>query len=172
MQLVTVNGTSPSVADSCWIAPDVVLVGDIHVGERSSVFYTSVLRADSDRITIGSDTNIQDGCIVHADPGIPVKIGSGVSVGHRAVLHGCTIENDVLIGMGAIILNGAHIGAGSLIAAGAVVLEGTWIPANSLVAGIPGKVRRQTTPEERAAIVANAVSYLRLAIANREGLAH
>ena len=129
------------------------------MGAASSIWYTTVLRADGDSITIGEGSNIQDGCVVHADPGLPVVVGNDVSVGHRAVLHGCTIEDGALIGMGAIVLNGSRVGAGSLIAAGAVVLEGADIPPNSLVAGVPGKVRRETTPEERAGNIDNANTY-------------
>ena len=115
-----------------------------------------MLRGDLDSITFGENSNFQDGCVAHTDPGFPVVVGSGVSVGHRAVLHGCTVEDDTLIGMGAVVLNGAVVGTGSLVAAGTVVLEGTVIPPNSLVAGVPGKVRRETTEDERAHIRANA----------------
>ena len=169
MPRITVANATPSVDVSAWVAADATLVGAVTVGPRSSVFYGCVVRADADAITIGARTNIQDGCVVHADPDLPVVIGSGVSVGHRAVLHGCTVEDDVLIGMGAIVLNGAHVGTGSLIAAGAVVLEGTRIPANSLVAGVPAKVRRETTEGERAGIVNNAVDYLEYALTNAQG---
>ena len=117
------------------------------------------MRADSDTITIGVGTNIQDGCVVHADPDLPVVLGNDVSVGHRVVLHGCTVEDVCLIGMGAVVLNGAHIGTGTIVAAGAVVLEGAVIPPNSLVAGVPGKVRRETTVEEREGIIDNAITY-------------
>ncbi|MHB1164112.1 MAG: gamma carbonic anhydrase family protein [Candidatus Nanopelagicales bacterium] len=169
MRSVTVHGNSPVVAGSAWIAADVVLVGDVHIGESCGVFYGSVLRADSDSISIGEGTNIQDGCVVHADPGLPVVVGSNVSVGHRAILHGCTVEDDVLIGMGATVLNGARIGSGSLIAAGTVVLEDTHVPANSLMAGVPGKVRRETSVQEREDIADNARQYRRLAVTNAEG---
>ncbi len=117
------------------------------------------MRADSDTITIGAGTNIQDGCVVHADPELPVVVGNDVSVGHRVVLHGCTVEDACLIGMGAVVLNGASIGTGTIVAAGAVVLEGAVIPPNSLVAGVPGKVRRETTAEEREGILDNAATY-------------
>ena len=169
MKTVTVHGNSPAVADSAWIAADVVLVGDVHVGDSCGVFYGSVLRADTDSITIGAGTNVQDGCVLHADPGLPVVVGSNVSVGHRAILHGCTVGDDVLVGMGAILLNGVSIGAGSLIAAGTVVLEGTAVPANSLVAGVPGRIRRETTPGERDDIADNARRYRLLAATNAEG---
>jgi carbonic anhydrase/acetyltransferase-like protein (isoleucine patch superfamily) len=169
MKVITIDDMRPTVDPSAWVASDVILVGDVRVGSDSSVFYSSVIRADSDSIVIGPSTNIQDGCIIHADPGFPVKVGSGVSVGHRAVLHGCTVEDHVLIGMGATILNGARIGTGSLIAAGAVVLEGINIPENSLVAGVPAKVRRETTQDERTGIRQNAIKYRRLSQINARG---
>jgi len=121
-----------------------------------------VLRADTSTISIGEGSNLQDGVVVHADAGFPATVGSGVSVGHRAVLHGCTVQDDCLIGMGAVVLNGAVVGAGSMIAAGAVVLEGARVPPGSLVAGVPGKVRRKLTEEEQAGIVSNAQRYVAL----------
>ena len=162
MRQIRIGGKGSTVADTAWVAPGVTLVGEVTLLEHASVWYACVLRGDGDRIRIGANSNIQDGCVVHADPGRPVTVGKGVSVGHRAILHGCTVEDNVLIGMGAIVLNGAHIGRGSLVAAGAVVLEGTQVPANSLVAGMPAKVRRDTTDEERQRIAANARRYLDL----------
>ena len=158
-------GTSgPVVAASAWLAPGATLIGDVQLHDDASIWYSAVLRADGDRIVIGSGSNIQDGSIVHADPGYPVAVGAGVSVGHRAILHGCSIENDVLIGMGAIVMNGARIGSGSLVAAGALVPEGVQIPPRSLVAGIPGKVRRDITDEEHERILANARTYRQLMV--------
>lgn len=156
---VALDGLQPSVATTAWVAPDAVLVADVHVGDAASVWYGAVLRADGDRIAVGAGSNLQDGVVVHADPGLPVTLGAGVSVGHRAVLHGCTVEDDVLIGMGAILLNGARVGRGSLVAAGTVLLEGTDVPPGSLVAGVPGKVRRATTEDEKQRIKDNATSY-------------
>ena len=146
--------------DGGWVAHNATVVGAVTIGNRANVWYGSVLRGDGDRIDIGPDSNVQDGCVVHADPGLPVEVGRRVSIGHRAVLHGCVIEDDVLIGMGAIVLDGARIGAGSLVAAGAVVLAGTAVPPGSLVAGVPGQVRRATTEAERADIVENARQYV------------
>lgn len=154
----------PQVHADAWVAPTVVLAGRVTIAERASVWYASVLRADMDSITVGPGSNVQDGSILHADPGFGLTIGSGVSVGHRAVLHGCTVGDDVLVGMGAVVLNGARIGAGSLIAAGAVVLEGTEVPPGSLVAGVPGKVRRELSEQERASILVNAEAYRHLAV--------
>ena len=158
-------GTSgPVVAASAWLAPGATLIGDVQLHDDASIWYSAVLRADGDRIDIGSGSNIQDGSVVHADPGYPVAVGADVSVGHRAILHGCLIENDVLIGMGAIVMNGARIGTGSLVAAGALVPEGVQIPPRSLVAGIPGKVRRDITDEEHERILANARTYRQLMV--------
>jgi carbonic anhydrase/acetyltransferase-like protein (isoleucine patch superfamily) len=160
--MTAVNGKSPQIAAGAWLAPGAQVIADVRLAEGVSIWYAVVLRGDLDTITIGANSNIQDGCVAHTDPGFPVTVGRGVSVGHRAVLHGCTVEDDSLIGMGAVVLNGAVIGTGSLVAAGAVVLEGTVVPPNSLVAGVPGKVRRETTQEERAHIRANAESYAAL----------
>ncbi|MGH8869643.1 MAG: gamma carbonic anhydrase family protein [Actinomycetes bacterium] len=159
--LLPLEGTAPTVADDAWVALGVVLVGDVSLGSEASVWYGSVLRADNDPITVGVRSNIQDGCVVHSDPGFPVEIGAGVSVGHRAVLHGCTVEDECLVGMGATLLNGVVVGTGSLVAAGAVLLEGTEVPPGSLVAGVPGKVRRQLGAAEVEGIRDNARSYLR-----------
>ncbi len=164
----SIFGQTPAVHEQAWAAPGAVLIGDVRLHARASVFYGAVLRADRDRIEIGEGSNLQDGVVVHGDPGHPTVVGRGVSVGHRAVLHGCTIEDDCLIGMSATVLNGARIGAGSLVAAGAVVLEGTIVPPGSLVAGVPAKVRRELSEEEREGIRRNAATYLMLSAAHAE----
>ena len=161
--IVTTGGTAPTLDPTCWIAPDAVLAGAVEVGAQASVWYTTVVRGDSDRITIGARSNIQDGCVLHTDPGLHLEVGAGVSVGHRAVLHGCRIEDDVLIGMGAIVMNRAVVGSGSIVAAGALVPEGVVIPPRSLVLGAPGKVRRETTEDELVMIRINADHYVALA---------
>jgi carbonic anhydrase/acetyltransferase-like protein (isoleucine patch superfamily) len=166
-RLVTLGQATPAI-EGAWVAPSAILIGAVTLGPEASVWYATVLRADHDRITIGPRTNVQDGCVMHADPGLPVTVGTGVTVGHRAVLHGCTVEDDSLIGMGAMVLNGAHIGAGSLVAAGSVVLEGTRIPPGSLVAGLPAKVRRPLTAEEREGLRGNAADYVELVARHRE----
>ena len=151
---------SPDVAESAWVAPGAVLVGSVTLHAHASVWYNAVLRSEGEPIVIGEGSNLQDTVSCHVDVGYPLTLGRGVSVGHGAVLHGCTIEDDVLLGMGARVLNGAVVGAGSLVAAGAVVLEGTVIPPRSLVAGVPGKVRRELTDDEVAGIRRNAQVYL------------
>ena len=156
-------GVSPSVDPEAWLAPTAVLVGDVTVSAAASIFYGAVVRGDMAAVTIGEAANLQDNVVVHTAFDYPTVIGTGVSVGHAAVVHGCIIEADCLIGMNATVLNGAVIGEGSLVAAGTVVLEGTRIPPRSLVAGLPGRVRRELTPDECDKIKENARSYLELA---------
>lgn len=165
--IVPLGDREPQVADSAWVAPSADLVGAVELGDESSVWYTAVLRADYDPIVLGARSNLQDGVVVHTDVGRPAHIGTGVSVGHRAVLHGCTIGDDCLIGMGAIVLNGALVGEGSLVAAGAVVQEGAQIPPRSLVAGVPGRVRRELTDADVERIHRNADVYVELAALHR-----
>lgn len=158
----TVDGASPGVDASAWVAPGVVVSGDVRLHAGASIWYNTVLRADEEHIEIGANTNIQDLCVSHTDTGFPTVIGAGVSVGHRAVLHGCRVGDDALVGMGAVLLNGVVIGASSMVAAGAVVLEGTEVPPGSLVAGVPGKVRRELTDDERQGLIQNTRTYLGL----------
>jgi carbonic anhydrase/acetyltransferase-like protein (isoleucine patch superfamily) len=160
MPVLPYGETTPSVSDSAWIAPTATVIGDVALADASSVFYGAVLRGDTDAIRIGAGTNLQDNVVVHCDRGSPATVGARVSVGHAAVLHGCTIEDDCLIGMGAIVMNGAVVGRESLVAAGAVVPQGAVIPPRSLVAGVPGKVRRELTDEEVTHIRSNAERYL------------
>ena len=161
-RILTIAGIpAPVIDDDAFVAAGAVVVGDVRLSPRSSVWYNAVLRAEAEPIVLGEESNLQDTVVCHVDSGYPLTIGRGVSVGHGAVLHGCTIEDDCLIGMGARVLNGAVIGAGSLVAAGAVVLEGTVVPPGSLVAGVPGKVRRELSDEERDGIRRNAEHYLR-----------
>ena len=154
---------------SAFIHPDAIVLGDVTLGRRVSIWPTAVLRGDGDKIIIGDDSNVQDGTVIHVDPGIPTTIGNRVAIGHRAIVHGSTIEDDCLIGMGAILLNGCHVGAGSIIAAGAVCTEGMEIPPHSLVMGVPGKRRREVTDAERERIAHTVQSYLRLQDRHRRG---
>lgn len=166
--IASVLGRTPQIDESVFIAPNATVVGGVSIAAGASIWYGTVLRGDAEVITIGADTNIQDNCTVHADPTFPAVLGERISVGHNAVLHGCTIEDDVLIGMGAVVLNGAHIGSGSLIAAGAVVSQGMQIPPGSLVAGVPAKVKRELSENEKAGITANGAGYLMLAKAHKD----
>jgi len=149
----------PAVDPTGFVAAGAVLAGDVRIAAGAGVWFNAVLRSDHEPIVIGEGSNIQDNCSGHVDEGFALMVGRNVSVGHNAVLHGCTIEDDVLIGMHATVMNGCVIGTGSLVAAGALVLEGTVVPPNSLVAGVPAKVRRETTAAERAGIIENAVNY-------------
>ncbi len=171
MLLLPFDGIEPLVADDAWIAPTATIIGRATIGREASVFYGAVVRADMDSVFLGSGSNLQDNVVVHTDYGFPTVIGSGVSVGHGAVVHGCTVEDDCLIGMHATVLNGARIGTGSLIAAGTVILEGTDVPPRSLVAGVPGRVRRELSDAEYERVVTNAQIYRQLATAHR-GLGH
>jgi carbonic anhydrase/acetyltransferase-like protein (isoleucine patch superfamily) len=162
--LIDYRHARPEIDPDAWVAPGAVVIGAARLLAGSSVWYGSVVRADGDRIELGTGSNLQDGCVMHTDPGFPLTVGAGVSVGHRAVLHGCTIEDDVLVGMGAVLLNGSRVGRGSLIAAGTVLLEGTEVPPGSLVAGVPGKVRRELTADELAGVRDNARRYVERAL--------
>jgi carbonic anhydrase/acetyltransferase-like protein (isoleucine patch superfamily) len=166
--IVSFDGVTPTVAASAFVAPNATLIGRVTLAEGASVFYGAVLRGDTDSISIGAGSNVQDNVSMHTDTGIALVVGSGVSIGHNAVVHGCVIEDDCLIGMGSIILNRAVIGRGSLVAAGAVVLEDTVIPPGSLVAGVPAKVRRELTEEEQAGVRLNASHYVGLAARHRD----
>ncbi len=159
---------APKIDEEAFVAPTAVVVGAVTMGPRSSIWYAAVARADHERIEIGADSNIQDGCTLHSDPGFPLVVGRGVTVGHRVVLHGARIEDDVLVGMGSVVMNGAHVGSGSIVAAGAVLTPGMEVPPRSVVAGVPAKVLRQATDDDLAHIRGNAESYTsRLAHARR-----
>jgi carbonic anhydrase/acetyltransferase-like protein (isoleucine patch superfamily) len=168
VQLITVDGHTPAIAEGAWVAPGAVVAGRVTIGSGTGVWYTAVVRADTAEVTVGEGTSIQDGTVVHADPGFPASIGSNVTVGHRAVVHGCTVEDDCLVGMGAVIMNGAVVGRGSVVAAGAVISQGVVVPPNSLVAGVPGKVRRETTEDERNMIGVSAATYRHLLEVHRD----
>ena len=162
------DGNRPDVAPDAFIAPATVVVGRVRIGARSSVWYGSVLRGDDEEILVGEDTNIQDLSLLHADPGFPAALGDRVTIGHRVIVHGATVEDDVLIGMGAILLNGAKIGSGSVVAAGAVVTPGTEVPEDSLVAGLPGKVIRGVRDSDREMIAHAHNSYVKKSAIHRD----
>jgi len=146
-----------------FVAGTATVIGDITIGKEVGIWFGAVIRADKDRIIIGDRSNIQDNCVVHTSKGFPVILGNDVSVGHGAILHGCSIQDQVLVGMGAIVLNGAKVGSGSIIGAGAVITEGKEIPPDSVVVGVPGKIVRQTGADQHQHILNNAVSYVELA---------
>ena len=166
--IVTVAGHTPQMDPESWVAPNASLIGQVRLAARVGVWYAATLRAEAELIDIGAGTNIQDGVTVHVDPGFPVRVGAGVSVGHNAVLHGCTIGDGVLIGMGAIVLNAAVVGEGALVAAGALITQGMVVPPRSLVAGVPGKVRRELSDDEVAANRHNSAVYERLIDLHRD----
>lgn len=163
------GGKSPRIDEGAFVAPTAVLVGDVSLGPRASVWFNTVIRGDIDSITVGEASNIQDGCILHVDAGSPLTVGQHVTVGHRAVLHGCTVGDGALIGMGAVILNGAKIGEGAVIGAGAVVPQGREIPPRVLALGTPAKVVRELAEEEVERGVAWAEGYARLAAGYLKG---
>lgn len=166
-RLLAIGDTRPDVAGDAFVAPGATVIGRVHLGSRSSVWYGCVLRGDTADIRIGDGSNVQDGAVVHADPGYPAVVGDGVTIGHRAVIHGCRVDDDVLVGMGAVLMNGAHVGRGSVIAAGAVVTQGTEIPEGSLVAGVPAKVVRAVGEAERQLISSGARHYVETAELHR-----
>jgi carbonic anhydrase/acetyltransferase-like protein (isoleucine patch superfamily) len=158
-----VNGHHPIIGPHCWIAPDAVLTGEVTLGNRCSIWYTAVLRGDVGSIVLGDEVNIQDGAVLHSTINrSKVLLGHRVSVGHRAIVHGCTADDDVLIGMGAIVMDNAHLGRGALIAAGAVVLEGSQIAPGSIWAGVPAReVKRLTVDEAIARNRKTAAGYVK-----------
>jgi carbonic anhydrase/acetyltransferase-like protein (isoleucine patch superfamily) len=149
----------PQIDATAYVADDAQIIGDVVLAAGTSVWFGAVLRGDTERIAIGAGANVQDGAILHADPGFPCTVGAGVVTGHGAILHGCRIGDDCLIGMGAIILNGARIGPGSIVGAGALVPEGKEFPPGSLIMGVPGKVVRKVTAEDAEQIAAGARHY-------------
>lgn len=157
--LLALPGRTPQIDASAFLAPGSRVIGAVTLHAGASVWYNAVLRADSDTVTVGAGSNVQDNVSVHVDRGHPVVIGEDVSIGHNAVVHGCTIGDGALIGMGAVVLSGATIGAECLVAGGSLVLGGTEVPDGSLVAGVPARVRRQLTAEERAGLRENAQVY-------------
>ncbi len=165
--VVRLGDDSPTIHATAWVAPTASVLGRVTLGQDASVWYSTVIRADLEDIEIGAGSNVQDGCVLHADPGRPVRIGERVTIGHRAVVHGATVDDDVLIGMGSVVLNGAHIGSGSIVGAGAVVTENTRIPPGSLVLGTPAAVRGELGDEQRQGIAANAAHYVALAARHR-----
>lgn len=155
----SINGKTPEISKSAYVAPNATVLGNVTIGDGSGVWFGAVVRGDSNRMRIGNRTNIQDLCVLHVDEHNDLMIGDGVTVGHRAILHGCKISDRVLIGMGSTIMNGAKIGSDSIVGAGALVTEKTEIPPGSLVIGFPAKVKRPLTGDEIASIKRSSEHY-------------
>lgn len=169
MTIYKINHKQPSIDSSAFIAPEATVIGDVHIGKSCSVWAGAVIRADNDRVVIGDETNIQEGAVLHVDAGKPINIGKGVSIGHQAMLHGCTVGDGSLIGIKAVILDNAKIGKNCLVGAGALVTEGKEFPDGSLIIGSPAKALKTVTPEQLKAIADNAALYAKHAA---EYLAH
>ena len=159
MPVYALGDVKPEIADDVWIAPDASVVGRVSLGKGCGVWFGTAIRGDNEPITIGNGTNVQELTVMHTDPGFPITIGENCTIGHRAILHGCTIGDGSLIGMGAIVLNGAKIGNGCLVGAGALVTEGKEFPDNSLIVGSPAKVVRQLDEAAVARLKASAGHY-------------
>ena len=159
MPLYSLGDLAPRLSPGAWAAPSADLIGDVRLGARASVWFGAVIRADNTPIVIGEESNIQDGAIGHSDPGAPLTIGARVTVGHQAILHGCTVHDDCLVGMGARILNGVVLESECLVGAGALITEGKSFPAGSLIVGAPARAVRQLSDEERQALRVSAAHY-------------
>lgn len=170
MALYELDGISPRTAPSAWVADSAEVMGNVMLGEASSIWFGAVLRGDNEPITIGAGTNVQDGSVLHSDPGQPLVLGERVTVGHKVVLHGCTVGDESLIGIGAVVLNGAKIGKHCLVGAGALVTEGKEFPDGSMIIGSPAKAVRQLSPEQIEGLRRNAQSYVDNARRFRAGL--
>jgi len=162
MPVYALDDVSPDLpeAGACWIAPDASVIGNVKMGEGASIWFGAVVRGDNEPIIIGARSNIQDGSVLHSDPGSPLTIGEGVTVGHKVVLHGCTIGDNSLIGIGAVVLNRARIGKNSLVGAGALVTEGKDFPDGVLIVGSPARVVRELTPEQIEGLKRSAEHYV------------
>ncbi|MFN3613596.1 MAG: gamma carbonic anhydrase family protein [Rubrimonas sp.] len=171
MEIMALDGVQPQIDADAWVAPGARVIGRVILAAGASVWFNAVLRGDNEPITIGRGSNVQDGTVVHTDPGMPCTVGADVTVGHAAILHGCVVGDGSLIGMGAVILNGARIGKGCLIGANALITEGKEIPDGALVMGQPGKVVRMLTEDERAGLLLSAERYRANAGRYRRGLA-
>jgi carbonic anhydrase/acetyltransferase-like protein (isoleucine patch superfamily) len=170
MTIYTLEGEAPEIDETAWVAPGAHVIGKVTLAPGSSVWFGATIRGDNERITLGTNTNVQENCVLHTDMGFPLEIGAGVTVGHKAMLHGCTIGENSLIGMGATVLNGARIGRNCLIGAGALVTEGKDVPDGSLVMGAPGKVVRQLDEAAIEKLRKSALNYRDNAARFRAGL--
>jgi len=170
MTLYTIDGAAPQLGEGAWAAPSADLIGDVRLGARASVWFGAVIRADNTPIVFGEETNFQDGAIGHSDPGAPLMIGARVTVGHQAIMHGCTVSDDCLVGMGAKILNGAFLGAGCLVGAGALITEGKRFEEGGLIVGVPARLVRPLTDAEKQGLRVSAAHYAEKAARYAAGL--
>ena len=170
MSLFALDGVSPKLAEGVWIAPNASVIGDVSLAENASVWFGVVIRCDNEPISIGKGTNIQDNSVLHSDPGMPLSIGAGVTVGHKAMLHGCTVGDNSLIGIGATILNGAVIGKNCIIGAHALITERKIIPDNSMVVGSPGRITKALDDPQIQMLKMSALHYVENAKRFRDGL--
>lgn len=170
MPVYRLDELEPQIDPTAWMAPSADLIGDVQLGAHASIWFGAVVRADNTPIMIGASSNVQDGATCHSDPGFPLTIGERVTVGHHAILHGCTISNDCLIGMGARILNGSVLEAHCLVGAGALITEGKRFPSGSLIVGAPARVVRQLTDEEKRGVQQSAAQYAEKAVRYAAGL--
>ncbi|MBL0944642.1 MAG: gamma carbonic anhydrase family protein [Hydrogenophaga sp.] len=170
MALYELDGVAPQVADSAWVADSAQVMGNVQLAEGSSVWFGAVLRGDTETITVGKHSNVQDGTVMHADYGFPLVVGERVTIGHQVMLHGCQIGDETLIGIGATVLNGAKIGKNCLVGARALVTEGKEFPDGSMILGSPAKVVRQLTPEQIEGLRRSAAHYVENAERYRKGL--
>ena len=170
MAIYELDGVAPRVAASAWVADNAQVMGDVVIGENASVWFGTTVRGDTDTITIGAGSNIQDGSVLHADDGVPLVVGANVTVGHQVMLHSCTIGDGSLIGIGAIVLNGAKIGQHCLVGAGALVTEGKEFPDGSMILGSPARVVKNLSPEQIEGLRQSALHYQQNAERFRQGL--
>ena len=170
MAIYQLGALAPRIADSAWVADSAVVIGNVELAEAASIWFGAVLRGDTESLSIGARSNVQDGSVLHADPGFPLVVGAGVTIGHQVMLHGCTIGDDSVVGIQAVVLNGARIGRHCLVAAGAIVTEGKQFPDGSLIMGAPARVVRPLTQEQIEGLKEGAQHYVDNARRHREGL--
>ncbi|PZR53539.1 gamma carbonic anhydrase family protein [Xylanimonas oleitrophica] len=164
------DGHMPEIDPTAWLAPTATVIGRVRIGPRASVFYGAVLRGDMDEIVLGAGSNVQDNCVLHTDTGVPTHVGENVGIGHGAIVHGATVEDGCLIGMGSTLLNGSVVREGAFVAAGALVREGQEVPAHHLAVGVPAKVRGELDEEGRERVRRNAIQYQEIAEQHRRAV--
>jgi len=160
MPVYSLKGVTPKIHPTAWVAPGAVVIGNVVLEEGANIWFNAVIRGDNECVTIGPRCNVQDGCVLHSDPGFPLTLTADVTLGHMAIVHGCTIGEGALIGMGATVLNGAKIGDGALVGANALVPEGKEVPAGAMAIGAPAKVKRDLSEGEMAGLKATAAHYV------------